>query len=233
MSTRFVFSGVLAASVLIGALAQTSAPVPFAAQPQAAMTAYANVAGGLHGTAEFSGAGPHEWIAPAGVSRVLVELWGAGGGGSRPYGYQAAGDGGGSGAYVRTVIAVEGGRAYTLTVGEAGLGAKPPAPFATPGGTGGATTFATSFGQVLTFAGGGYGGHDANDGHGGLADAAAQIQRDGRSGGHGFGITSGAGGKALVGSLEAPYPLDGGSGGAGQINASGMIGSPGYAILLW
>lgn len=234
MFTRSVSLGVvLVGSLLIAALAAQS-PVagPHAVQGRPLAVSPCEE-GGLHGTAEFAGAGAYMWVAPEGVCGVLVELWGAGGGGSRPYGYQSAGDGGGAGAFVRSVVAVEPGQTYIVTVGAAGFGATPPLPFGSPGSRGEPTTFATSLRTVLTHAGGGAGGNDVDDGQGGIADTSAQIHRDGRGGGHGFGITPGQGGTALTGSLEPPYALGGGSGGVGQINASGMNGSPGYAILLW
>lgn len=232
MFTRFVSAGALLVSALFaGALMYTSAPGQ--GHPPTPIRYGASGAAGLQGTAEYTTPGPYVWIAPPYVHSVVVELWGAGGGGSRPYGYQSAGDGGGSGAYVRTVVAVDPGVSYTLTVGTGGLGGAFPAPFATPGDTGDPTTFADASGQLLGWAGGGYGGNDLNDGHGGTADPNAQIRRDGRNGGHGFGITPGQGGRAVTGSLEPPAPLGGGAGGAGQINASGADGSPGYAILLW
>lgn len=234
MFTRATTFGVLlAGSLLLGAVAYSSSPGPRAAQLPSLPTSTVLVHGALHGTAEYSAAGVSTWVAPPGVYSVCLELWGAGGGGSRPYGYQSAGDGGGSGAYVRTVVAVHPGRFYLLTVGDPGLGATPPAAFGTPGGVGGVTQFATSSGDVLAWAGGGFGGNDANDGKGGIADPGAQIRRIGRDGGHGFGITPGTGGQAWLGSLEPPTPLGGGSGGVGQINASGGNGSAGYAVLLW
>lgn len=231
MFSRFTSVGVLLASALaIGTVLSTTAPPQGAAPAQGLRVAPGAY---LQGTAEFSAAGTYTWIAPQGVRSVWVELWGAGGGGSRPYGYQSAGDGGGSGAYARSVVAVLPGASYTLVVGAGGLGATPPAPFAMPGAAGETSSFAAASGELLCWAGGGYGGHDANDGHGGLADLHAQIHREGRSGAHGFGITPGAGGKSVLGSLEPIAALAGGSGGVGQINASGANGSPGYAILLW
>lgn len=225
--------GLLAACLLVGASAQVlTALGPRAAQPLPGPFGVVG-AGGLHGTAEFAVAGAHEWQAPQGVHAVLVELWGGGGGGSRPYGYQSAGDGGGAGGFVRTVVAVEPGRTYTLVVGAAGLGATPPSPFGTPGAAGGDTRFVSDQGEELAWAGGGSGGNDAGDGHGGLADPGAAIRRDGGDGGHGFGISAGAGGHAISGSVQPPHALGGGMGGAGQIQASGQSGGAGYAVLLW
>ena len=50
------------------------------------------------------------WAAPAGVTHILVEMWGGGGGGSTTVG-------GGGGAYSRSIIAVTPGAVYLVTVG--------------------------------------------------------------------------------------------------------------------
>ncbi|MCC6406506.1 MAG: hypothetical protein IT453_05035 [Planctomycetes bacterium] len=225
-------ASILVSALIVGAFVR--APLPGqAVNPRPASAHLVTTPAGLNGTAEYLASGSYTWVAPAGVRGVVLELWGAGGGGSRPYGYQSSGDGGGSGAYVRSVVAVQPGASYLLTVGAGGFGGAYPAPFGTPGEVGGATTFADAAGQVLVWAGGGYGGNDANDGHGGPVDPSAQIGRVGRDGGHGFGVTPGSGGKAWIGSLEPVTALVGGHGGVGQVNASGADGSPGYAILLW
>jgi hypothetical protein len=63
----------------------------------------------------------YQWKAPDGVSHVMVEMWGAGGGGGPPdlssgcFGY-----GGGGGAYSRNVVAVNPGTIYTISVGGGG-----------------------------------------------------------------------------------------------------------------
>ena len=68
----------------------------------------------------------YQWIAPAGVSHVMVEMWGAGGGGgpadptSGCFGY-----GGGGGAYSRSVVSVTAGTTYTITVGGGGQNNQP------------------------------------------------------------------------------------------------------------
>ena len=69
------------------------------------------------------------WVAPAGVTSVTVECWGAGGaGGGNTTNADGAG-GGGGGAYSIAVIAVTEGNTYTVTVGVGGTGVQ--------GGTGG------------------------------------------------------------------------------------------------
>lgn len=58
---------------------------------------------------------PHIWTIPAGINKILVELWGAGGGGG-PEG------GGGGGGYVKAQIIVVPGKQYSITIGQGGTG---------------------------------------------------------------------------------------------------------------
>lgn len=59
--------------------------------------------------------GSGSWTVPAGVTRVLVEIWGGGGGGN----YYA---GGGGGAYLSAIIDVAEGNSISYTVGTGGAG---------------------------------------------------------------------------------------------------------------
>ena len=75
------------------------------------------------------------WVAPAGVTTVIVEAWGGGGGGhdgsnAGDYG----GGGGGGGAYASSVVTVTPGNSYAITIGAGGANG-------TPGNNGGATSF--------------------------------------------------------------------------------------------
>ena len=63
------------------------------------------------------------WTAPAGITSVGVECWGAGGGGGGADGTaNSAGGGGGGGEYARDTIAVTAGDSYPYTVGAPGSG---------------------------------------------------------------------------------------------------------------
>ncbi len=64
--------------------------------------------------------GTETWIAPAGVTSVVVEVWGAGGGGASSSGNPNAGGGGSGGGYVRAVYTVVPGNSYTYRVGYGG-----------------------------------------------------------------------------------------------------------------
>ena len=63
------------------------------------------------------------WIAPAGITSVQAECWGAGGGGGGSDGTaNSAGGGGGGAEYARDTIAVVSGNSYPYTVGAPGSG---------------------------------------------------------------------------------------------------------------
>jgi len=90
----------------------------------------------------------------------MVELWGAGGGGGAyhivPHTYCAVnGGGGGSGAYAKGVFAVTPGADYSFTCGRGGVGGGVHTNGVSDRGSFGS---ATSFGSLLTAAGGGSGG---------------------------------------------------------------------------
>jgi hypothetical protein len=72
---------------------------------------------------EFTIPGQHSWMVPPGVTRICVELWGAGGnGGTTAVAMAAArgGSGGGSGAYGYECLNVVPGTIYNLIVGAGG-----------------------------------------------------------------------------------------------------------------
>jgi hypothetical protein len=191
-----------------------------------------------HGVREFLGAGSYTWTAPAGATAVLVELWGAGGGGTaadrrplRIFQGGRGGYGGGSGAYVRTVVPVVAGQTYTVRVGQGGAGSTGPG----NGQPGEATQLIDPSGAVLTYAGGGEGASSAtrSPGAGGTPDPSASIKREGDDGGLPSGGAGGIGGTAISGSVQLPYSVDGGRGGSAAGAPSGRNGGPGYAILYW
>lgn len=81
------------------------------------------------------------WTVPAGVTKILVEIWGGGGGGSKDAG-------GGSGGYMMAVIPVTPGDVLPYVTGAGGLGS------GTTGGDGGNSTF-TAAGVTFYAMGGG------------------------------------------------------------------------------
>lgn len=188
--------------------------------------------GGVRGFQLFSASGT--FTAPAGVTAVAIEAWGAGGGGgvSSPINC-LAGAGGGGGAYVRTVVPVTPGTIYNIVIGQGG---GPAASATVNGGDGEDTTF----GGALLVAGGGMGAQSSGvPGTGGLvmmsgspvpafpgaANAMAVFGFDG---------TCGGGGQSYINTL--PPALSPGFAGSGMdpfLHTPPTTGAAGYLILQW
>jgi hypothetical protein len=86
--------------------------------------------------------GASSWTVPAGVTKICIEVWGAGGGGSI-YG------GGGGGGYIRAYFTVTPGSSVTYTIGVGGSGGSFAGSSANTGGTSSAivgTVTITAFG---------------------------------------------------------------------------------------
>jgi hypothetical protein len=107
---------------------------------------------------------------PAGVTSVVIELWG--GGGAAGMGVQFASGGGGGGGYVRTVVAVSPGQVIPVAVGQGGA-----ASCEVDGGAGGDTSFGG-----LAIAGGGQGGSVAGQGGAGGTASPGGISSSGEAG---------------------------------------------------
>lgn len=189
----------------------------------------------LNGTQDFIAGGA--WTAPTGVTRVIVELWGAGGGGGTCGGTFCSnpGGGGGAGAYARSVLVVTPGATYTVTVGAGGA--------TDTNGT--STQFTDSSSTVLLQAGGGVQGYDAGFGKtcsftspfcgsGGTPSSAAQIGHTGAAGGGGSSCAPSGGGGYPVSGISATV----GAGGSGGYSTTcsvqpSMTGQNGYVLLTW
>ena len=180
---------------------------------------------------------------PTGVTRVTVELWGAGAGGQ---GAPPIGHGGGGGAYTRIVVAVSQGASLRIVIGAGGAGGAADAG-AMNGANGGSTQLMLQ-GNVLAEADGGKG-----DGTGGRQSSASGVFAlaglNGQppspiyySGGI-LDYSAGAGGKAVSGSVT-PVGTTGGGGGysqkvcydlyltnCGYQNNPGGAGGGGYALI--
>jgi hypothetical protein len=192
---------------------------------------------------------------PNGVTRLMVELWGAGGGGAAggpaPFGQNSqtipsTGQGGGGGAYGRFFLDVVAGQTVSIHIGQGGSGGS--ATGDPTGGDGGDTW--VSFGPQQVTAAGGKGGRLAlqsalfpTGGPGGSRNPAAAISRAGLAGGHGnFGQSfpqGGSGGQVASGGTVLPLSGSGGNGGGvlnpphPLFNTGGIAGSNGYALLSW
>jgi hypothetical protein len=182
------------------------------------------------------------WTAPAGVTSVTVETWGAGGGGGGNGTVDDGAGGGGGGAYSKSTVTVIPGNVYTVSVGTGGAGGPI---FGGPGTPGGDSYFNT-IGTVL--AKGGSGGSGPAGGFGGAGGAGGNsaagvgtIKFMGGQGGMGVDNINGAGGgggssagTASNGNFGMPggpgiggaggiAPLGGGNGGnGGNTNSNGL-----------
>jgi len=206
--------------------------------------------GGFSGIQEFTASS--SFTVPAGVTHLLVEMWGGGGGGGgsleAPGGGPgvAVGSGGGAGAYSRAVVAVTPEATYNIVVGAGGAAGSdgsfclPPCTSSgTPGDDGGPSEITDSSSNPLAKAAGGSGGGPLFEngfafgcGSGGVGGiGTTSVNSITRNGGNGQtcttnsqGLTAGAGGIPSVGSI----PQEGASGGAG-----GAAGTDGYILITY
>jgi hypothetical protein len=178
--------------------------------------------------AEFTGLTSSTFVVPAGVTRVLVELYGGGAGGGATI-VRGNGSGGGAGAYSRKVINVTPGATLVVNVGAGGAGTTADG---TPGSDGTRTTVESTEGTVLASAAGGHGG--CGDllvlpcGLGGEVDTSADVSHPGD-----FGGSSRGGSGYFISGFSTARTF--GAGGDGDRLASGAIspGTAGYALLSW
>lgn len=167
------------------------------------------------------------WVAPAGVTSVKVETWGAGGGGGRVI--TGAASGGGGGAYsINPTYSVTPAASYTVVVGAGGPGAS------NGSGTDGGDSYFDSSTSVM--AKGGKGGGTVGSGTvtGALGGAAASgfgtTKYSGGNGGNASSNGSSSGGSsagtASNGTNDgAAPPTGGGQGGAGANGSQSGSGS--------
>jgi len=184
---------------------------------------------------------------PAGVSRVRVRCWGAGGGGGMAIGAWQAGGAGGGGGYGEGFFDVTPGTGVAVTIGAGGTGGVTGSTFGQTGGV-------TSFGSLASVTGAIGGGANVNlGGDGGLIygfpfQVVGQKGSTGRAftnvmsaiGGASFG---GAGGVQGVGDIgrSGMFPGGGGSGGATDssgltstgVAAIGGVGAGGCIVVEW
>lgn len=164
------------------------------------------------------------WTAPAGVTCITVNAWGAGGGASGSNNTNSSG-GGGGGAFSTASVKVVPGQTYTITVGTGGIGGAAGA--FNPGGDGGFTEFKDGGTTKVKAAGG--------KGSTGNAGAAGALTSDnipagaGFKGGDGYkgrgSGTGGGGGGGGAGSAGAGSNSTSGAGGTGGTGSGGNGGT--------
>jgi len=98
------------------------------------------------------------WTAPTGVTSVEVILCGGGGGGQGGSSLANWGGGGGGGSVTYSVLTVVPATSYTITIGAGGAGGSGSGGAYGSGSTGGTS----SFGALLSIAGGGPGGNNTS-----------------------------------------------------------------------
>lgn len=207
--------------------------------------------GGLQSVQVFTSSGT--WTKPMGITKIIVEVVGAGGGGggiSNSGANQAAG--GGGGGYAKSfLLDVSGDSSATVTVGTGGAGG------ANTGGNGSAggnsSFFLTTSGGTITGIGGSGGkgstsGGTANGGgNGGTASATgtadASLTITGSKGWDGTALGGGPGGASYKSSHSTPSSPDfsansgvhyggGGSGAAGTVaGQTGGSGAGGIVVV--
>jgi len=192
--------------------------------------------GGLNGRQEFQSSGT--FAVPPGVTRLSVELYGAGGGGAILQCNN--GGGGGSGAYTSTIfiLPVQENQILTINVGIGGLAA---ASSGASGGNGGDTQVLDANGKELAVAHGGTGGQPdslpcgapAAGAVGGASDTNAMISHSGASAPSFSPLNSGGVGYLVTGfAFQANGQFGGGGAGATSFPPA-HAGQGGYALLSW
>ena len=171
----------------------------------------------------FSNEGTYNWNVPTGVNKIMVEVWGAGGGGSQNCG-------GSGGGYGKEIISVLSNQTFTITVGAGGA----------PGtqGTQGVVGGTTSFGSLLSASGGGGGYVGVVIADGGTSTAAYNIK-----GGYGnrtindvpiiTGGNGANGGGGGVGGCQPRAAIAPGGGGGGFSGSCWATGGANGRLVIW
>jgi glycine rich protein/PEGA domain-containing protein/collagen triple helix repeat protein len=192
--------------------------------------------GGFGGRQEFQSSST--FVVPTGVTKLSVELYGAGGGGTlvRCNG----GGGGGGGAFTSTILSVQEGQTLTIIVGAGGSAGSA---FTATGGTGSDTQIMDSNNTVLAVAHGGNGGQPyppaggtcgtaVTGASGGTSDPNAMISRSGASAPFSM-SDSGAMGYLITGFPFQPNGQFGGGGAGMATFPPAQAGEGGYVFVSW
>ena len=211
------------------------------------------VNGGFSHLQVFNSSGT--FTVPAGVTKVMVELWGAGGGGGGGGGggYSNAGGtggGGGGGGYVKDIVNLSPGASVTVTIGNGGSGGlggfvgtiNSPGQNGFSGLSGGSSSFDANTAGGGTGGNGGQGGPNGANGTGGsggiggnapgLFGIGGEFGQSGTAFGFGGSSPNGGFGGNPGGDKT---PGGGGSGGVGQYGNgnNGTNGGKGRVVVWW
>ncbi len=236
VGTTMTVAAGMSASVLNGGTANAAVLnflIPQGPQGLKGDTGATGPTGGIIGRQEFQSSGT--FVVPMGVTRLSVELYGAGGGGT--FMVCNNGGGGGAGAYTSTILAVQEGQTLTINVGIGGSAGAA----STPGGNGGDTQVSDANNTTLAVAHGGGGGQPdsvrcvqpPSGAAGGASDPSAMISHNGASAPAFSPLNSGGTGYLVTGFAFQTNGQFGG-GGAGSISSPPpQPGQAGYALLSW
>jgi hypothetical protein len=165
----------------------------------------------------YSTPGTYTWTCPVGVTKVMLEVWGGGAGGTNT--------GGQGGGYGKDFLVVIPGQVYTILVGEGGCGGNcNGTPVASKGGN-------SSFGSIYANGGGGVNGFVCNNNYNdGLSNASFNITG-------GFGMTGSlVSGGASFGVSRAPAGSNGsipGGGASQSVNGIYYCGGNGRVVIYY
>lgn len=199
---------------------------------------------GAPGKAVLQTVGTGSFTVPAGVTRLRVRLWGAGGGGGGSRSAGSAGSAGASGGYCENEISVTPGQVIAYTIGAGGTGGAQSVP------SNGAVGGTTSFGSYMSSTGGGGGGTGFDAVYSGAyalggTTTGGALAIQGGLGGYGtaFSTTLGIGGVtqgdlgrpggSLSSGVGAGGIFPGGGGGGGANGQNGGAGASGFIVVEW
>lgn len=183
------------------------------------------------------------FVVPVGVSRVEVELWGAGSGSFASTSSIASGGGSGGGYARKRIAGLTPGQAITITVGAGGTAG-------TTGGIGAGAGGTSSFGGFVSATGGSLNvsASTANPQNGAIpggTGVGGDVNLMGSSGQIGYQSVGGMGGGAPMGGMQTSgtagnsgvFPGGGasgaGTGSSGSTPYNGGAGAPGYVVVRW
>jgi hypothetical protein len=204
---------------------------------------WTTVTAGFNSVIVYTVTGAHNWVKssrPAGITKIVVELQGGGGGGAMHVSLDTYNECGAGGGYAKKFIDVSSVTQAVLNVGTGGAGS----PSNSAGGDGTSSTYLdTAFGgssdvKGLLGKGGPYAAN-TNMAVGGLG-TGGDINIQGQYGGTGYHSTSsggdsqlGRGGRGGNAGRNQPSIATGyGSGGGGGMNVAATDGMPGI-IIIW